>query len=284
MTTLLLLTWLQVAPAQPAVPFHLAERPAAQAPAPAQTAKPAPTPAPAQAKPAQAKPTPARRPAAPAGTTLSITVTDSVGAVLDGVTVSLIGSTDRSGETSPEGQLRLLNVPAGTHRVRFEREGYYTFEREVIWRAGQPAPSLTVTLNAAPPPPEPPPPPDPPAPEFVLPPPSAPKTLALPDFIERNFIGTRETQKEDLVGCSGVGQAVVLQIREPVSGRQHTGADAMLYVIGGEGTLRLGESDITVSAGGFAVVPRGTTYGFTRRGRNPMIVLTFLSGPPCAGG
>ncbi len=58
----------------------------------------------------------------------------------------------------------------------------------------------------------------------------------------------------------------------------------MLYVIGGEGTLRLGESDITVSAGGFAVVPRGTTYGFTRRGRNPMIVLTFLSGPPCAGG
>ena len=30
----------------------------------------------------------------------------------------------------------MLNVPAGTHRVRFEREGFYTFEKEMIWRAG----------------------------------------------------------------------------------------------------------------------------------------------------
>ena len=263
MTTLLLLTWLQAAPAQPAV-----------IPPPPVVAQ--------AARPAQARP-PAR-PRAPAGTTLSITVTDSVGAVLDGVVVSLVGGTDRRGETSAEGQLRLLNVPAGTHRVRFEREGYHTFERELIWRAGQPAPSLTVTLNAAPPPPEPPPPPPAEAPEpaFTLPPPSSPRTLALPDFIERNFIGPREGQKENLIGCSGVGQTLVWQVREPWTGRSHSGADAMLYVVGGEGTLRLGDSDITIGAGSFAVVPRGTTYGFTRRGRNPIIVLAVLSGAPCA--
>ncbi len=42
----------------------------------------------------------------------------------------------------------------------------------------------------------------------------------------------------------------------------------MLYVVGGDGTLRLDGRDVQVAAGSFAVVPRGTDYGFTRRGRN----------------
>jgi mannose-6-phosphate isomerase-like protein (cupin superfamily) len=263
MVTLLLLTWLQAAPAQPAPP-----------------------PAFAQATTSAQKPQPARpRAAAPArGTTLSVTVTDSVGAVLEGVTVSLIGATDRRGTTTEEGRLRLLNVPAGTHRIRFEREGFHTFEKEMVWRAGQAAPSMTVTLNAAPPPPEPPPPPSPePAkPEFTLPPPSAPKTMALPDYIEQNFISNKEGHKENIVGCSGVGQAMVWQVREAWTDRQHESADAMLYVIGGAGTLRLDGRDVTLAAGSFAVVPRGTGYGFTPRGRNPIIVLAFLAGAPCA--
>jgi mannose-6-phosphate isomerase-like protein (cupin superfamily) len=241
-----------------------------------------------QAAPAQPAPQPARpRASAPASTTLTITVTDGVGLVLDGVTVSLIGGpVDRTGKTGTDGRLRLLGVPGGTYRARFSHEGYYTFEKELAWRAGQPAPTLTVTLNAAPPPPPPPPPPpapEPRAPEFTLPPPSAPKTMALPDYIERHFITTREGHKEDLVGCSGVGQSLVWQVRQPWTDRSHPSADAMLYVIGGEGTLRLDGRDVAIGAGSFAVVPRGTTYGFTPRGRNPLIVLATLAGAPCAG-
>lgn len=56
----------------------------------------------------------------------------------------------------------------------------------------------------------------------------------------------------------------------------------MLYVIGGEGTLRFDGRDVPLSAGSFAVVPRGTIYAFARRGRNPLIVLAFLAGAPCA--
>ncbi len=250
MVTSLLLTWLLAAPAQPA---------------PQQAARP--------------------RAAAPASTTLSLTVTDNIGAVLEGVTVSVTGPLDREGTTSAEGRLRLLNLRAGTYRVRFAREGFYTFEREVAWRAGQPAPALTVTLSPAPPPlppPEPPPPPEPAEPALTLPPPSAPKTMMLPDFIERNFISGRDDYREDLVGCSGVGQGLVWQIREPWTDRQHPSADAMLYVIGGEGTLRFDGRDVPLSAGSFAVVPRGTIYAFARRGRNPLIVLAFLAGAPCA--
>jgi mannose-6-phosphate isomerase-like protein (cupin superfamily) len=249
MLTLLLLTWLQAAPAQPA--------------------------------PQPARP---RATTTAASTTLNVTVTDNVGAVLEGVRVTVLGAVDRSGKTTAEGRLRLLSMKPGTYRVRFEHDRFHTFEREIAWRAGQPAPELVVTLNPAPPPPpapEPPPPPPAPKAEFTLPPPSAPKWMTLPDFIERNFISVREPQKVDAIGCSGVGQSFVWQIREPWTGREHGDADAMIYVIGGEGTLRLDGKDVTLGAGSFAVVPRGTEYGFTRRGRNPLIVLAVLAGAPC---
>ncbi len=115
-----------------------------------------------------------------------------------------------------------------------------------------------------------------------LPPPGTPKTLSLPDFIEKNFISGREPQKENLIGCSGVGQALLWQIRDPWTGRQHDGADGMVYVVGGDGRLKLGEREFTISAGAFAVVPRGTTYSLSRSGRNPLIVLAVLAGAPCA--
>jgi quercetin dioxygenase-like cupin family protein len=106
--------------------------------------------------------------------------------------------------------------------------------------------------------------------------------MALPDYIERNFISSREGHKESLIGCSGVGQSIVWQVRQPWSDREHPSADAMLYVIGGEGTLRLDGRETPLGAGSFAVVPRGTGYGFTPRGRNPLIVLATLAGAPCA--
>jgi hypothetical protein len=258
MVTLLLLTWLQAAPAQPAPP--------AQPPARTQPARP-------------------RAQAAAATTAMNFTVTDGVGAVLEGVTVSLIGTADRKGQTTVEGRLRLLNVPAGTYRARFEREGFHTFEKEITWRAGMTAPAMVVTLNAAPPPPPPPPPPpaEPATPEFTLPPPSAPKSLALLDYIERNFISGKEPHKENLVGCSGLGQSLLWQVRDPWNDREHPSADAMMYIIGGEGTLQMDGRDVNLAAGSFAVVPRGTGYSFARRGRNPLIVLAFLAGAPCAG-
>jgi mannose-6-phosphate isomerase-like protein (cupin superfamily) len=56
----------------------------------------------------------------------------------------------------------------------------------------------------------------------------------------------------------------------------------MLYVVGGEGTLAMSGRDITLGAGTLAVIPHGTSYSLTRRGRAPAIyILATLSGPPC---
>jgi mannose-6-phosphate isomerase-like protein (cupin superfamily) len=115
-----------------------------------------------------------------------------------------------------------------------------------------------------------------------LPEPSAPKTVSLPDYIEKNFITGREPQKQTEIGCSGLEQALLWQVREPWNGRQHESADGMLYVVGGDGRLKLGEKEFTIAAGAFILVPRGMTYSLSRTGRNPLIVLAVLAGAPCA--
>jgi hypothetical protein len=260
MVVLLLLTFLQTAP------------PATKPPAPLTT-------------PVTQAPRP--RPSGAATTTALLFITDGSGRPIEDVTITVMGPVDRELKSPASGATRIEGLRAGTYRVRFAHQKFITFEKEIVWRAGTAQPELSVTLTPAPAAAAPP----PPAPAAVTPPAAAapklppagtPKTMSLPDFIEKNFITNREPQKENLIGCSGLGQAMLWQIREPWNGRQHESADGMLYVVGGEGRLKLGEREFTVAAGAFAVVPHGTTYSLSRSGRNPLIVLAVLSGAPCA--
>lgn len=263
MVALLLLTLLQATP-PPAAP------------------KPQPPATPAPAAPAAATPRPR-----PVSTTTAalLFITDGAGHFIPGVAVHVMGPVDREVTSADSGPTRIEGLRAGSYRVRFTHDKFITFEKEIAWRAGAAAPELSITLTPAPAPP--PPPPAPPAPVVTapptakLPPAGSIKTVGVPEFIEKNFISGREPQKESVIGCSGLEQAMLWQIREPWTGRQQEQADAMFYVIGGEGRLKLGEREFNVAAGAFAVVPRGTTYSLSRNGRNPLIVLAVLAGVPC---
>ena len=252
-----------------------------------QTAQPPAKTATPPASPAPATQAPRPRASSSATTTALLFITNGSGSPIEGVTVSVMGPVDRQVQSPASGPTRLTGLRAGTYRVRFTHDDFITFEREIIWRAGTAAPELSIMLNAAPerpaatsaPPPAAVTKPEPAAPR--LPPPGTPKTMALIDYIEKNLISGREPQKQSVLGCSGVGQALLWQVRDPWTGRQHDAADGMVYVIAGEGSLRLGDRDVKVTNGSFAVVPRGTSYGFTRSGRNPLIVLAVLSGAPC---
>jgi mannose-6-phosphate isomerase-like protein (cupin superfamily) len=225
------------------------------------------------------------RAAAPTATAaMSITVTDGRGAPVTGVAVRASGPVDREGTTESNGSLRFEGLRSGTYRLRFTCEGFVTLERDVAIPAGQRALDQHVILSAAEKPPAPPPPaPAPAAPaKPELPPPGKAVTVSVPDFIERNFIAGTQPQKASPIACSGLVQTLLWQIREPWDNRQHATADAMLYVVGGEGTLKMGSSDVPLHAGTFVSVPRGTSYGFTRRGRNPLIVLGTLAGDSCS--
>ena len=103
----------------------------------------------------------------------------------------------------------------------------------------------------------------------------------MPLFLEKNFIGGREGRKDSPLGCSSTGTATLHQLREAWLNHVHEGADEWIYVVAGEGTLRIGTAEQRVQAGTFSLVPHSSTHAIVPQGRNPLIVISVLSGPRC---
>jgi hypothetical protein len=221
-----------------------------------------------------------------ARTALVVTATDETGATLAGIRVELVGATDRTGETDENGQVRFANMRAGTYRIRLSGDNVITLEREVIVRANQTA-DVDVTLHAiseAEEEPEPEEPATPPPSKAPTPapagPPGDPKLVSILDLLEKDFIG-RQQRKETPLGCSGNARATMIQLNEQQPERLYDTAESMYYVLGGEGTIRLNGRESALGTGSFAVVPRGISHAFMRKGRRPLILLALLSGEPC---
>lgn len=265
-----------------------AQTPAPPAKPPAET--PAKPPAETPAQPPATAPTTAKKPASvrrqqstpsQVPTSVTITLTDASGAPIDNVHVSATGPVSRQTLSIDTGIARLNSVKPGDYRLRFERDGFITLERDLTVKGGSPA-TIDVSLSPAPPPPKAP----EPAPSAAsTAPPGKAQYVDLADFIEKNFISGGDPQKEDEIGCTAAARATLLQVRDSIPEKARTDADETLFIIAGEGTLRLGNQDVQLSSkdGTFAVVPRGTVRGLTRKGKgkNPLIVLSVVAGPPC---
>jgi len=249
-----------------------APAPAAQPPSPTRPAAPAPTTQPAR---------PAPRPAAPAASTPTVTVqvTSAAGLPLGNVQVTAQGPVSRDGVTGDDGALRFANMRPGAYRLRFVREGANTLERDITVRNGEPL-LIDVSLTAAPPPPkaaEPPPPAAQTLEGKPLGPPTDPKLTAIPAFLDKNFIG-REGRKESPLGCSSTGAATLVQLREALLNQTHDDMDEWIYIVAGEGTLRLGSGEQHLQAGTFSLVPHSVAHGLLPGGKNPLIFVSVLSG------
>ena len=57
-----------------------------------------------------------------------------------------------------------------------------------------------------------------------------------------------------------------------------------MYVVAGEGTHKIAGRDYALTGGMYVIVPRGTSHSLSRRGRQPLVVISTLSGPPCQPG
>jgi hypothetical protein len=86
---------------------------------------------------------------------LHLTVLAQAGTPLLDALVRAEGPATRQGTTSADGAVTLLTLPPGTYRVRIEREGFHTLEKEVTIRAGART-TTDAALTPAPPPPPPP--------------------------------------------------------------------------------------------------------------------------------
>jgi hypothetical protein len=214
---------------------------------------------------------------------MTVKVTDSTGAPLVGAKVTATGPVTRSTASDATGTVRFLAMRGGAYRLRFESPTTITLERDVTLRAGAGEP-IEATLSPAPPPP-----PPPPAPEPRTDPISGrgplqaptPRTVAIPEFVERNMLASREPAKTTLVACGATSITNLIQIRDPLKEQAHPDADALLYVVGGEGLLALPIADVPLVAGTFSLIPRNTKYTLQRRGRTALILLMTLTDTAC---
>jgi uncharacterized cupin superfamily protein len=106
---------------------------------------------------------------------------------------------------------------------------------------------------------------------------------AVPLFLEKNFIGGREDHKESPLGCAATGSGTLHQLRDTWAAHTHEDADEWVYVVAGEGVLRLPGSEQRLQAGTFSLVPHTIAHTVVPQGRNPLIVISVLSGPACKG-
>ena len=261
-----------------------AQAPPAQTPAPQTPAPQTPAPqTPPTQKPATQKPAAPRPSASPAaGSPLAVQVTDKSGNGIQDVAVAVSGPVERSGATAADGSISFRSMRAGTYRLRFEHEKYLTLERELTMTRG--ASDVSVALNPAPPKPVTPP---PPPPQTVVPVeqrklrPVEPRTMSIPDFLDKNVLRSSEPQKTSLIACTDGGTARTLQVREPLTNQQNDTADQLLYVLAGAGTVRMKDQSYKADAGWFALIPRGVTHSIAREGRNPLFLMMVAMGTPC---
>jgi len=136
-------------------------------------------------------------------------------------------------------------------------------------------------LNAAPPPP-PPPPPAKPVEAKAAPMPSSgpPLAMSIPDFVDKNFIG-RDPMKESILACKPRETVRLLQMRDSLATHVHDGVDEIIYVVAGDGSMKIGNDESPIHAGSLVFVPNGDNHSIGRKGKNPLIVISTLVGTSC---
>jgi mannose-6-phosphate isomerase-like protein (cupin superfamily) len=219
-----------------------------------------------------------RKGAAPTGgsVTFAVVVTDPSGKPVSDVKVSVSGAASRTSRTEA-GRIVFERLPAGAYRMRFEKTGFVTLERELTGRGGKPI-DVKATLVPVPAPPSP-----PPVPVGPLPPaPVEAKLVVLdmPAFIEKNYVG-RAAGKTTPLGCASGGPATLLQINEPVAEHTHQDADEFVYVIAGQGTAQFGERKEPLGAAVFLMIPRGTAHSLTPGPKKPLVLVSIRAGEKC---
>jgi len=260
---------------------------ALQQPATPTPARPPATTTQTPAQPGTATPAPPRRPA-PTTATMEVRVVDRSGRPIEDAHVVVQGPTAHEDKADRNGSVTMKTMAPGNYRVRAEGEGFVALEREVVLKAAVAPTQVLLSLSAAPvpPPPEPkkeppPPPPPPPAPVATTGTPGEPRTLSIPDMAERSLNG-KDPLKVFPIGCSGASQSRLIVLRDSIPKGTNKDADETLYVVAGEATLTLGDSkDQPITPGWFTIVPRGTSYALGRKGKNPAILLSTVSGRPC---
>jgi mannose-6-phosphate isomerase-like protein (cupin superfamily) len=76
--------------------------------------------------------------------------------------------------------------------------------------------------------------------------------------------------------------ATLIQLHDPITEHAHADFDEFLYVIAGQGIVRMQGHDEPLTAGVFVMVPHALPHSLAAGGRNPLVVLSIRPGDRCA--
>lgn len=247
---------------------------ALQTPTPAVSPKPA---APPPAAAPQGAASTAARPGA-----IVLTILNEKGEPLSGASVSVRGAVDRAGTSGPDGTVTLQNIPVGTVRCRITRDSYVTLEKEIVVKTAARS-NAEAVLTAAPPAPPPPPMPTPTPearPAAPMGEPGSPASSNIATMADQ-MLNDSQPSGQRVLGCSGVVKSMLLVAKDNTVFRGQTDVDEIIYVLGGDATLTIGDKDQNIGSGWFGLAPRGVQHSVTRRGRTPIALFVVQSGKPC---
>ena len=211
--------------------------------------------------------------------TFAVLVTDTAGAPISDVRVTMSGPTERTSRTEA-GRLVFENLPAGAYKFKFEKDGFQPLERAFNGRGAAPI-DVKVTLTAATPPLRPvgPLPPRPASPAVIN---GKLVVLDMPAFIEKNYVG-RAGGKTTPLGCGAGGSSTLIQLNDAIATHAHADADEFIYVIAGQGSANMGERHEPLGPGVYMLIPRGVEHGFTTGPKKPLVMISTRAGDKCAG-
>jgi mannose-6-phosphate isomerase-like protein (cupin superfamily) len=194
----------------------------------------------------------------------------------------MTGPAERASRTEA-GRIVFEDLPAGTYKFRFDKDGFVTFEKEVAARGSAPI-DVKVTLTPAAVQPRPDVPPPAPTPLAPVPPMAdvKPVVLDMTAFIEKNYVG-RASGKTLPLGCSSGGSATLVQVNDSIASHAHSDADEFVYVIAGQGTAKLGTRDEPLGPAVYLLIPRGMAHAFTVGPKKPLVMISIRAGGACAG-
>jgi mannose-6-phosphate isomerase-like protein (cupin superfamily) len=211
--------------------------------------------------------------------TFAVLVSDPSGAPITDVRVTMTGPVGRNGRTEG-GRLVFEDLPSGDYQFKFEKPGFEPADQTVTGKGTKPIP-VNVTLKPTPAPPPPPPVAAPPPPptnhndaKFVV--------LDMPAFVEKNYVG-RAAGKTTQMACGAGGSTTLIQVNEPIAEHVHADADEFIYVLAGEGTLRLGDRSESLGSGVFLMIPRGAAHAFAIGRKKPLVMVSTRAGEKCGG-
>jgi mannose-6-phosphate isomerase-like protein (cupin superfamily) len=70
-------------------------------------------------------------------------------------------------------------------------------------------------------------------------------------------------------------------MRDSLATHVHDGVDEIIYVVAGDGSMKIGNDESPIHAGSLVFVPNGDNHSIGRKGKNPLIVISTLVGTSC---